>query len=382
MTLPKYGQELDKAFLYFNLMLSEILNFKIYLLGKPNTMDKNKINEEVTITPIIRDIERLFNKILNLLIGLFIQLGKLIKNFFLFSIRNFKILFILTILGGVIGYLSIYVFPRNYTSTLVLEPNVNAKYQLFNDIDFFDALIERGEQSRLAKIFNISEEEAESLSEISIVPFNTTVERLKIIDQLYRGLDSTTKRELSFDDIYFSDVNDLTNKYAVKIVGTDEIVFSKLEPRLIEFIERVPEFEQERKEKKENLIRQKFLIEKQLTDLDTLKYVTNQSTLLQAKKQNTSNSSVPIYGQSKQESDFNPLEIYDKYIDLAGRLNSIESRLTSLNNTYTIHSHFTEFGSKYGLGKGKRAILFGFVFFSLGAIIIGLRSLPNKFKLD
>ncbi|MEQ8625212.1 MAG: hypothetical protein RJQ00_10225 [Vicingaceae bacterium] len=345
-------------------------------------MDKNKINEEVTITPIIRDIERLFNKILNLLIGLFIQLGKLIKNFILFTIRNFKILFILTILGGVIGYLSIYVFPRNYTSTLVLEPNVNAKYQLFNDIDFFDALIERGEQGRLAKIFNISEEEAESLSEISIVPFNTTVERLKIIDQLYRGLDSTTKRELSFDDIYFSDVNDLTNKYAVKIVGTDEIVFSKLEPRLIEFIERVPEFEKERKEKKENLIRQKFLIEKQLTDLDTLKYVTNQSTLLQAKKQNTSNSSVPIYGQSKQESDFNPLEIYDKYIDLAGRLNSIESRLTSLNNTYTIHSHFTEFGSKYGLGKGKRAILFGFIFFSLGAIIIGLRSLPNKFKLD
>ena len=224
----------------------------------------------------------------------------------------------------------------------------------------------------------ISEEEAESLSEISVVPFNTTVERLKIIDQLYRGLDSTTKRALSFDEIYFSDVNDLTNKYAVKIVGTDETVFSKLEPSLIDFIERVPEFEQERNEKKENLIKQKLLIEKQLNDLDTLKDVTNQSTLLQAKKQSVSNPNVPTYGQSKQESDFNPLEIYDKYIGLADRLTNIESRLTDLKRTYTIHSHFTEFGSKYGLGKGKRALLFTLIFFILGAIIIRVRSMPSK----
>jgi len=343
-------------------------------------MDKNNINEEVTITPIIRDIERLFNKIISLVIGLFVQLGKLIKNFIRFCLKNFKILFVLTILGGIIGFLSIYIFPRNYSSNLVLEPNVDAKYQLFNDVDFFASLIERGEHSRLAKILKISEDEAESLSEISIIPFNTTVERLKIIDQLYRGLDSTTKRALSFDEVYFSDVNDLTNKYEVKIIGTDETVFSKLEPSLIDFIERVPEFEQERKEKKENLVKQKWLIEKQLNDLDTLKDVTNQSTLLQAQNQSTSSSSMPIYGQSKQESDFNPLEIYDKYLELAGRLNNIESKLTTLNNTYTIHSHFTEFGSKYGFGKGIRALLFGLTFFIIGAVIIGLSPLSNKFN--
>lgn len=106
-------------------------------------MEKNNIPEEVTITPVIRDLERLGNKLYLFFVSSIKALLSALLLFLQFCVKNIVFLSIAVILGLAIGYFSLLVLPRTYSSTMVLDLNVDAKSQLYNDINYFDALIER-----------------------------------------------------------------------------------------------------------------------------------------------------------------------------------------------------------------------------------------------
>ena len=112
-------------------------------------MGKNNILEEVTITPVIRDIERLFNKVLSIIGCGFKLLYKGIIAFILFSLKNIYWLLIAVVVGGLGGYYSTLVVPQTYSSHLILRPSINAKEQLNADVNFFNSLIE----SKVVKYF-------------------------------------------------------------------------------------------------------------------------------------------------------------------------------------------------------------------------------------
>ena len=238
-------------------------------------MEKNNIPEEVTITPVIRDIERLFNKVFSL-IGLVFKLvyrgGELFTSFLL---KNIYWLLLATIIGGGAGYSSSFYIPQIYSSHLILRPSINAGSQLKSDVIFFNSLIKKSEVDILSKLLKISTKEAGSLSEIIIKPHTSYFAKIDMINDMHKYLDSATYKYINVKELL--DENDFTfsRDFIITISATDQSVFSKIESGLITYLERVSEFQEQRKREQSVLENKKAIFLKEMASLDSLKVVLN-----------------------------------------------------------------------------------------------------------
>ena len=220
-------------------------------------MDKNNIPEEVTITPVIKDLERLFNRVFGLVVSIFGAIFRGIRSFFVFSFKKFVPLVVITAIGVCIGYFSMHVLPRSYTSNMVIKLNVDALAQLSSDVQYFQSLIRKKQTDELAELLSISVKEAASLTKIKTLPFSTYMEKIQLINSLYTKLDTATYKHVDFDELLIEDNPTLSQKFVVSIYSTDQRLFSKLEKPLTTFLERVPELHALR-------LRQKRELESQL----------------------------------------------------------------------------------------------------------------------
>ncbi|MFT5824167.1 MAG: hypothetical protein ACI8ZM_005433, partial [Crocinitomix sp.] len=126
-------------------------------------MEKNEISEEVTVTPVIKDLERLFNRFIQFIRSIIERLFNGLQNFIAFAFKNFIILAVVVILGGCLGFFSTEFMPRVYESNMTVKLTVNGKEQLLNDVGYFNALIQKGAVKELSELLSISEQEAASL---------------------------------------------------------------------------------------------------------------------------------------------------------------------------------------------------------------------------
>ena len=79
-------------------------------------MEENKLSEEVTVTPIIRDFERLISKGFRGIKKLLYFIIEGIAEFFVLAFRYKWILVFTIFLGGTLGFLSTKFIPRQYSS--------------------------------------------------------------------------------------------------------------------------------------------------------------------------------------------------------------------------------------------------------------------------
>lgn len=334
-------------------------------------MTKNNLKEEVTITPVIKDLERLAIKLFQLIGLAFESIGNFFFFIFKLFVKRSRLFLILGIIGVCLGAFSFFSIKETAKSSLTITLNIDAKAQLENDINYFNALIEKDQFEILADIFSLSETEANHIVEFEVEPYISYVEQLRIYNDIYEDLDSNVRKNLNFNDVLQSEYKDfLTSKYVISVFAKDEKIFSKIEKPLMNFLERVPELQEQRVEKKSVLEYKKSVLEKEIADLDTLKKVYNKALIAQARASGSPRSETTIQlGKSENAETFTVLNIHEEYINRTNELSRIVSTLKKLDGCYQVHSHFSGFGeqSSYGFlikmltGLGI-AILFGFLY--------------------
>ena len=342
-------------------------------------MEKNNITEEVTITPVIRDIERLFNRVISL-VGLILKMFyEGMSRSFLFLLKNIYWLSLAIVLGGLVGYYSMLYVPQTYSSHLVLRPSINAKEQLYADVDFFNSLIEKEEIGMLSKILHISNEDAESLSEVIIETKTSYLDKIERISGMYQGLDSVTAKFINFKDLLEEGDFPFSRDFTITVSATNQFVFSKIEPAIIKYLERVPELQELRREEKRILENKKAIYLKEMTDLDSLKTVLNDVMLEQAKSSGEASKNTSIsLGKSNSESSINPLDVYTKKIRYVEQIIKIDEKINDYNNCYQVFTHFSEYGYKTGFGRLARTIIVSIVFFIFTCVVLLFRRLTKK----
>ncbi|MDC6365149.1 hypothetical protein PP183_03640, partial [Muricauda sp. AC10] len=119
-------------------------------------------SDEIDLGQLFQLIGRGFQKF-------FTFIGNIFKGFFhililllLFIQKNFIVLAIAIVVGGVSGYFLDNYLPEKYVSKMVVEPNFNSVQQLYNNIDFYNDLAEAEDSTALATALNITEHEAAS----------------------------------------------------------------------------------------------------------------------------------------------------------------------------------------------------------------------------
>ncbi len=337
-------------------------------------MDKNEISEEVSTTPIIRDVERLFVRGIRSIKWLVVQIFLVLWNFIRFCFRNVLILLLVGLLGGVLGFFSTEIIPRQYASSLILKLNVNSKAQLENDIVYFNSLIGKQETEILANLFQISTSEAEALSGFEILSHSTYVEKLISLNEVYSNLDTSLVRMIDVDNLSNQSDATFSSQFKINIYSSDQAVFSKLEKPLMAYLEKSEELNLLLKSSQKALEFQREVYVKEMQAIDTLTRFMNLSMLANAQNgvQKNNETYIMMGGESKGSRPVNAIDLQDKYIFYAQKIAKIDVSIKEHQTVYFVNSHLNPFGEKVGYGGLMRAIVSALIFFFTTCIVIYL----------
>lgn len=321
-------------------------------------MEKNNIEDEVTITPVIRDIERLVNRMVKFIWSLVRTIFAAIGMFFQFVFKNLVILMIVAVIGGLVGYFSVDFFPRKYTSSMVLKMNVDSKEQLQSDIDYLNALIDRNQDNRLEELLGITKEEAASLKNCELEPSATYVEKAEAVNMLYKSTDTALFDLINYEALLNSSSAELTAKFKLTFTATDQQVFEKLEKPLLNYLESSPELNRLLVVNQKALLLQRQTYVKELERLDTLSRVMNTTMIEHARTAVNSGSNTNIsFGNEENEKNVSVLDLQDRYLFYTQQIIKVDKEIEEHQTCYFIESHLSPFGSKIGFGKLYRTLI-------------------------
>ncbi|WP_027419829.1 hypothetical protein [Crocinitomix catalasitica] len=334
-------------------------------------MEESKISEEVTVTPIIRDLERLFNRFIQL-IWKFIKLIFSGFGFIINSVLKNFILFIVVIaLGGLMGFLSINWFPRMYKSSMVVKINVDSKAQLENDAAYINALISSKDTEVLGNLLQVTPEEAGTIIECSVKSDPTYLEKINALNQLYLSTDTSLLAKLNYKELLASEDSELSVKFKVSFTASDHKIFSKLEAPFLAFISRSEELNKLLAISTKTLHFQRDIYAKELVKLDTLSKVMNLAMVEQAKNgENSGSTTNLVLGETNTKNNITALDIQDRYLYYANKISKLDLRLHENEKCYFVSAHINPYGEKTGFGRLARTMMGALLFFSFTILII------------
>ncbi|WP_299095679.1 hypothetical protein [Winogradskyella sp.] len=180
---------------------------------------KGSQNEEVDLGQLFNMIGRLFDRFFNFIASIF----KAIFSVFIYALKaivnNFKIIVIVLLLAGVLGFILQRTQKDIYESQMLVKPYFDSKFQLVTNINYYNALIGEKDYTQLTSIFEIDEESAKQIIEFEIHPGpENENDKIKQYDTFLKSLDSTRAQNISFDEfvenrsIYSGDVFEINVK--------------------------------------------------------------------------------------------------------------------------------------------------------------------------
>lgn len=334
-------------------------------------MSVGRSNEEVDLSSLIKGFKSFLNSIENIIQNVFKSIGKAIKFIFL----KFKFISIIALIGALIAIIFHFSEKTKYQSSLIIKMNIDAREQLTNDINYFISLIDEEETNELASLLSITNEEASSIKAIEINPHIPEFEKLKNYNNIYSSLDSNIREiiGLDFDMINTTDnLSYITNEFNIILTSVNPRIFTRLESGLINYISKSKELNKKLKIEINELSYKKQTLNKQINDLDTLKFVLNNVLLEESKAKNTQAQTTIQLNQSEKDNEFDILEVHKRSQSLADQLAEINTKISKLDNVYSIESHFSEYGQVSSLtlvAKILIGISLGMVFSILFLII-------------
>lgn len=326
-------------------------------------------NEEVDLGQLFNAIGKLFEK-------LFSFIGNVLKGIFsaiIFSLKpivnNFKLVAIILMASALIGFVVEKLMAPIYISNMLVKPYYDSKYQLANNVDYFNALIGSENYKELSNIFEIdSSTTAKELIgfEIEIGP-ETQNDLLKEYDDYLKSLDSTLAVEITYED--FIENRDILagSIFSIKAKATDNGVFTSLEKGFIKTFENEYSIKFKaredsiRKVKKLNYLQELARIEKLQNTYLEIK--TNESNKGEFKF--GTDGLIPLIQEKTETKEF---ELFQEELKIRNALRVLDEEALEGSDYYDILSGFEEVGT-LELSVFER---YSLVFPAIGFLIMAL----------
>lgn len=331
-------------------------------------------NEEVDLGVLFNAIGRFFDKIFSFISSVFKGLFSLIIYGLKPLIANFKLIVAILILAGIVGYVFQKYQPQAFKSVMFVKPYFDSKYQLVNNIDYYNALISNKDYETLTEVFDITEEEAQVIDnfEIEIGPESEN-DKITQYDIYLKSLDSIRAQDISYED--FIENRDIFSSDFFEISVTAQVkdIFKKLEGGLNRSFKN--SYSEKEKMKRDSLIAlQKESILASIRSVDSLQKVYI-SVLEEDSKSGDNKISLgeglTIEPEKTRTKEF---ELLNKELDLREELRLLEEQKIEENDFFDIVSGFPEIGSVKTSIFQRYTIIFPVLAF----IIICLIFITNK----
>ena len=241
-------------------------------------------SEEIDLGTVFKAIGNVFSKLFNFIGSIFKTIFDIVILFLLFIQKHFIKFAIAGFIGLGLGfYLDMKKEPK-YTSSMVLEPNFNSVQQLYNNIEFYNALASAKDFNGLSEALDISKKEAVYIKKFSVESYSDENQKVKLFDKFVRSLDTTTQKTIDME-AYLENFNSLDARFhTVTVIATNNSVVKKIQPAIINSISRNEYFNLQKDISDININLQDSIYNKQIREIDSLQSLYKKVMLKEAEK--------------------------------------------------------------------------------------------------
>jgi len=325
-------------------------------------------NDEIDLGSLFKVIGKGFQNIFNSIGWLFKTLFHYFILLLLFLRNNALKLGIVMFIGGVIGLYLDLTKPKQYSSTMIVEPNFNSAQQLYNNINFYHELVKQKDSNMLAITFDISSNEAAKLKGFYIEPIRNENEKYQLFDDFIQEVDTTTVKNINIKE-FKKGFTDYDFKYhKIKIKSLSNTIFEKLSIPIISSIENNPYYKYQKKINDENLLQNEKVLLKSLREVDTLRKIYNEVMITEADKLE-SGTNITLAQGTKKTSE---IQLFDESLKLNEDLIDNNKEKAETTEILNVVSTFSRVGIKerslqkkwtFILGLGFGLLMLGFILF-------------------
>ena len=292
--------------------------------------------------------------------SLFVIIGKGFSNFFNFIGNIFKGIFhffisiliflkensfkigIAAIIGFAVGIFLEIKSSDTYSSVMLVQPNFKSVNQLYNNINYYNDLVEQKDTVGIQNTFNLDKETAASLKEFSIEPIANENDIINAYNDFVLEVDTATVSSYAFEDFKAS-FKDLDYKtHEINVIAEKNDVFNKLDEIIISSVVKNKYFSRVKELTNENLNRTDSLLRQNLGQVDSLRKVYMQVMIEEAKKQ-SNGTSIDLGGEKRSTKE---LELFATKRNLNSELTDVVIDKSEKYEVVNVISNFQPKGSE------------------------------------
>ena len=316
--------------------------------------------------------------------SLFVIIGKGFSNFFNFIGNIFKGIFhffisiliflkensfkigIAAIIGFAVGIFLEVKSSDTYSSDMLVQPNYKSVSQLYNNINYYNDLVEQKDTLGIQNTFNLDKETAASLKEFSIEPIANENDIINAYNDFVLEVDTATVSSYTFEDFKAS-FKDLDYKtHEINVIAEKNDVFNKLDEIIISSVVKNKYFSRVKELTNENLNRTDSLLRQNLSQVDSLRKVYMQVMIEEAKKQ-SNGTSIDLGGEKRSTKE---LELFATKRNLNSELTDVVIDKSEKYEVVNVISNFQPVGYKIGGVSENKAVQFSILGILLMVLIL------------
>ena len=332
-------------------------------------------SEEVDLGQLFKMIGNMFDRLFRFVGGIFKAVFSVIIYVLKAIITNFKIIVIAMVVAGVIGFVVEKVKRPVFTSSMLVKPYFDSKFQLVTNIKYYNALIEDKDFKQLSSLFNIEEAYGEEIIEFEINPGpETENDRILEFEGFIKQVDSTRANDIYFEEFIENRSIYSGSLYEIGVKSFKKDIFRSLEEGLNSTFTNT--YSVKKMEKRDSLIAiDKSRILKSLKQVDSLQKVYIK--VLQEESGNNQGTVTLKDGMSLVQERVNTreYELLDKELQLRQQLAQLESQKVEEDVFFDTLSSFQDVGSEDSSLWSKYTLIFPLVALILLTLVFLLKKL-------
>ncbi|MCF6349947.1 MAG: hypothetical protein L3J23_02820 [Flavobacteriaceae bacterium] len=321
--------------------------------------------EEVDLGKLFKVIGNGFRNLFKAILNLFKTFFHYLISIIIFIKKNFVLLGIATLLGGVIGYFLDINKPMHYKSQIIIKTNYGSAKRLYNQKTHINTLVANKDSITLANYFNIKSTEASQLLGFEIKPFEKKENLLIDFDYHIERRDTNYVKKFTFKD-YSARINDNSLRFQeVIFYALNDTIFKKLSKGLKNGIEN-DYYKKLKTISVEKLKLKRTRLEKDLSEIDSLRNNYQKVALLAATTNNSGGTNVNLSTENLYRNN-NDISLFDYSKIILIELEKLKQEENRSGEIATIVSDFNR-GNKYDLIQKRKWFkygIFGFILMTL-----------------
>ncbi len=327
-------------------------------------------SDEVDLGQLFNAIGRLFERFFRFIGSMFTAIFSVIIFILKVIIDNFKLIFAVLIGAFILGYFIERSQPVVYSSQLLVKPYFDSKYQLINNVNYFNTLIKTQGYEELSNVFKIPLESALELKSFEVKPGpESDNDKAKAYGNFLESIDTSSARTITYKefirnrDIYSSVI------FEINVESTKKDIFKNLEEGLNRTFRNT--YSERMKQRRDTLIAiQKSNILASLTSVDSLSKVYIAVLREESRKGATKISfGEGLSFEPESKSKTKEFELLEREIVLRNKLAKLDEMKVEEDSFFDVVSGFQEVGNITSKFKERYTIIFPLIGFLMLIII-------------